>query len=198
MRAWQFPLTDTPVNVGSKVAVVGGGNTAMDAARTALRLGAKEVHLVYRRSREEMPAREEEIIHAMAEGVKLTALTSPLKLIGDEKGFVKGMECVKMSLVEPDATGRRSVKEIPDSNFTIDIDMAIIAIGLSPNPLLAELTGGLEALPDGHLKIDDNFMTTIPGVFAGGDIVGGDTVIRAMGMGKKAARAIDAYLKAHS
>jgi glutamate synthase (NADPH/NADH) small chain len=198
MKAWQFPATDTPVYTGSKVAVVGGGNTAMDAARTAMRLGAAEVHLVYRRSREEMPARVEEIEHAIQEGVKLDALTSPLRLIGDEKGFVTGMECLKMELGEPDKTGRRSPVEIPNSNFVLDINMTIIAIGLSPNPVLPSLTKGLETLPDGHLKIDDKFMTSIPGVFAGGDIVGGDTVIRAMGMGKKAARSIDEYLKAHS
>ncbi len=198
MKAWKFPVSDTPVYTGSKVAVVGGGNTAMDAARTAKRLGAAEVHLVYRRGREEMPARVEEIAHAIEEGVQLDALTAPVRLIGDEKGFVVGMECLKMELGEPDKTGRRSPVEILDSHFVLDINMAIIAIGLSPNPVLPSLTKGLETLPDGHLKIDDTFMTSIPGVFAGGDIVGGDTVIRAMGMGKKAARAIDEYLKAHS
>jgi len=198
MRAWQFPAYDTPVFIGGKVAVVGGGNTAMDAARVALRLGAKEVRLVYRRSRSEMPAREEEIQHAHEEGIHFEVLANPTRFIGNDAGFVKSLECIKMSLAEPDASGRRKPVEIAGSNFTIDIDMAIIAIGLSPNPVLPFLTKGLETMPDGHLKIDDNFMTTIPGVFAGGDIVGGDTVIRAMGMGKKAAQQIDHYLKTHS
>jgi glutamate synthase (NADPH/NADH) small chain len=194
MHGWQFPTHDTPIHIGSKVAIVGGGNTAMDAARTALRLGAKEVSLVYRRSREEMPARVEEALHAEQEGVKFLMLTAPTQLMGDEKGFVTSMACVQMALGEPDKSGRRSAKAVEGSQFTLDIDMAVIAIGLSPNPVLPSLTKGLETLPDGHLKIDAQFMTAIPGVFAGGDIVGGDTVIRAMGMGKQAARAIHEYL----
>lgn len=195
MRGFEFPEFDTPVWIGEKVVVVGGGNTAMDAARTSLRLGAKEVTLVYRRSRDEMPARVEEVHHAEEEGIKFMMLTNPVKFTGDEKGFVKEMECVKMELGAPDESGRRRPVVIPGSNFTMPVNMAVIAIGLSPNPVLPSLTKGLETDKWGHLKIDDNFMTTIPGVFAGGDIVGGETVIQAMGMGKRAARAMDSWLK---
>lgn len=195
MRGFEFPNYDTPVFIGKKVVVVGGGNTAMDAARTSLRLGAEEVTLAYRRSMEEMPARVEEVHHAEEEGIKFMMLTNPVKFIGDEKGFVTAMEAVKMELGEPDESGRRRPKVIPGSNFTMPVNMAVIAIGLSPNPVLPSLTKGLERDKWGHLIIDDNFMTTLPGVFAGGDIVGGETVIQAMGMGKRAARAMDAYLK---
>ncbi|MFH1369083.1 MAG: NADPH-dependent glutamate synthase [Elusimicrobiota bacterium] len=195
MRGFEFPEYDTPVWIGEKVAVIGGGNTAMDAARTSLRLGAKEVTLVYRRSREEMPARVEEAHHAEEEGIKFMMLTAPVRFTGDEKGFIKEMECVKMELGEPDESGRRRPKVIQGSNFKMPVDMVIMAIGLSPNPILPSLTKGLERDSAGHLIIDDKFMTTLPGVFAGGDIVGGETVIQAMGMGKRAARYIDEFLK---
>ncbi|MBN1824147.1 MAG: NADPH-dependent glutamate synthase [Endomicrobiales bacterium] len=195
MRAFEFPLYDTPIYVGGHVVVIGGGNTAIDAARTALRLGAEEVNLVYRRSEQELPARREEVVHAQEEGVRLRLLTNPVKFSGDENGFVKEMECVKMELGDPDSSGRRRPKLIQNSNFTIRTDMAIIAIGLSPNPVLPSLTEKLERDDEGHLKIDDKYMTSIKGVFAGGDIVGGETVIQAMGMGKKAARSMNEYLK---
>jgi len=195
MRANEFPDHDTPIYIGRNVVVIGGGNTAMDAARTALRLGAKTVTLVYRRSEDELPARKEEVKHAKEEGIKFRLLTNPVRFLGNEKGFVERMECLSMELGEPDQSGRRRPKPVEGSNFFMPADMAIIAIGLAPNPVLPSLTGGLETDEDGHLKIDVAFMTTIQGVFAGGDIVGGDTVISAMGMGKKAARSIDAYVK---
>jgi glutamate synthase (NADPH/NADH) small chain len=194
MGAYEFPEHDTPVYTGNSVVVVGGGNTAMDSARTALRLGAREVTLVYRRSENEMPARKEEVRHAKEEGIQFQLLTNPVRFIGDDKGFVNGVECVKMALGEPDASGRRTPQIIPDSNYVIPADTVILAIGLSPNPVLPSLTKGLETDRHGHLTIDEHYMTTLPGVFAGGDIVGGDTVIQAMGMGKKAARSIVRYL----
>jgi glutamate synthase (NADPH/NADH) small chain len=195
MEAYKFPEHDTPINIGKKVAVIGGGNTAMDSARTALRLGAEEVTLIYRRTEKEMPARIEEFHHAAEEGVKFMFLTTPVKYTGDEKGYVKEMECVKMELAESDESGRRSAKVIPGSNFKIAVDLVVVAIGLSPNPLLPSLTSALKTDSKGEIVIDDNFMTSIKGVFAGGDIVGGETVIQAMGMGKRAARSIDNYLK---
>lgn len=195
MRAFEFPRQDTPVYAGKQVCVIGGGNTAMDAARTALRLGSEKVTLVYRRSREEMPARTEEVHHAMEEGIEFQFLTAPVRFIGDDKGFVREIECVRMELTEPDADGRRKARPIEGSNFIIPADMAIIAIGLNPNPVLPSLTPGLKTDDRGHLIIDDNAHTTLDGVFAGGDITGGDTVIRAMGMGKRAARSICQYLK---
>jgi glutamate synthase (NADPH/NADH) small chain len=194
MRANEFPEHDTPIYIGKRVAVIGGGNTAMDSARTALRLGGQEVTLVYRRSGEEMPARAEEAHHAEEEGIKFMFLTNPLRFMGDEKGFVRKMECIKMELGEPDQSGRRRPKVIPGSNFTMDVDMVVMAIGLSPNPVLPSLTDGLKTKENGDLEIDENFMTSIPGVFAGGDIVGGETVIQAMGMGKRAARAIKQWI----
>jgi len=195
MRAFEFPSYDTPIYIGKEVAVIGGGNTAMDAARTALRLGATSVTLLYRRSREELPARAEEVRHAEEEGVAFEFLANPVRFFADEKGCcVRGIECVKMELGEPDATGRRRPKVIEGSNFTIAADMAVEAIGLKPNPVLPSLTEGLRTDAAGHLVIDEHFMTSIPAVFAGGDIVGGDTVIQAMGMGKRAARAIVEYL----
>jgi len=195
MRSFDFPNYDTPVYKGKKVVVVGGGNTAMDSARTALRLGAENVKLVYRRTEHEMPARKEERHHAMEEGIEFMTLTNPVKFIGDEKGFVKGVECIKMELGEPDESGRRRPKVVPNSNFVIDTDMVVLAIGLNPNPVLPSLTEGLKTDNHGYLIIDDNYMTSIPGVFAGGDIVGGDTVIQAMGMGKQAAKKINEFLK---
>jgi glutamate synthase (NADPH/NADH) small chain len=195
MRSFDFPNYDTPVYKAKNVAVIGGGNTAMDSVRTALRLGAQSVKLIYRRTENEMPARKEERIHAKEEGVEFITLTNPVKFIGDEKKFVKGVECVKMELGEPDESGRRRPKEIKGSNFVIDCDMAILALGLNPNPILPSLTDGLKTDAHGYLIIDEKFMTTIPGVFAGGDIAGGDTVIQAMGMGKQAAKNIDEYVK---
>jgi glutamate synthase (NADPH/NADH) small chain len=195
MCAFDFPHYDTPVYRGKNVIVVGGGNTAMDSARTAIRLGANSVKLIYRRSEEEMPARREERRHAKEEGVEFITLTNPVNFFGDEKKAVKAVECVKMLLGESDESGRRRPYEIEGSNYTIDADMVILALGLHPNPILPSLTKGLNINSHGHIIIDINYMTSIPGIFAGGDIVGGDTVISAMGMGKKAAKAIDNYLK---
>ena len=195
MCTFDFPHYDTPVYRGKNVIVVGGGNTAMDSARTAIRLGANSVKLIYRRSEEEMPARREERRHAKEEGVEFITLTNPVNFFGDEKKAVKAVECVKMLLGESDESGRRRPYEIEGSNYTIDADMVILALGLHPNPILPSLTKGLNTNSHGHIVIDVNYMTSISGIFAGGDIVGGDTVISAMGMGKKAAKAIDNYLK---
>jgi glutamate synthase (NADPH/NADH) small chain len=195
MKAFDFPNYDTPVYSGKKLVVIGGGNTAMDSARTAVRLGANSVKLVYRRSEGEMPARLEERRHAKEEGVEFVMLTNPIKFIGNEKKAVKAVDCIKMELGEPDKSGRRRPCRIEGSNYTIDADMVVLALGLHPNPILPSLTEGLNINSHGHIIIDENHMTSIPGIFAGGDIVGGDTVISAMGMGKKAAKAIDNYLK---
>jgi glutamate synthase (NADPH/NADH) small chain len=195
MRSYDFPDYDTPVYKGKSVVVVGGGNTAMDSARTALRLGAGSVKLIYRRTEKEMPARKEEWLHAKEEGIEFITLTNPIKFIGDEKKFVKAVECVKMELGDYDDSGRRRPQEVKGSNYTIEADTVILALGLHPNPILPLLTEGLNTDSRGYIIIDDNYMTSISGVFAGGDIVGGDTVIEAMGMGKKAARAIADYLK---
>jgi len=196
MKAYLFPEYDTPVRVGSKVAVVGGGNVAMDSARVSKRLGA-DVYLVYRRSREEMPARAEEAHHAQEEGIDFRLLTNPVKVIGDENGWVKGIECVKMELGDPDASGRRRPVEIKGSNYVIDVDVVIIAIGQGPNPILTSTTPGLQLRKSGNIDADpETGKTNREGVFAGGDIVtGAATVILAMGAGKKAAVAIDEYLK---
>ncbi|EFG86075.1 pyridine nucleotide-disulfide oxidoreductase [Clostridium carboxidivorans P7] len=186
---------DTPIKVGEKVAVVGGGNVAMDAARTALRLGA-EVHIVYRRSEEELPARVEEVHHAKEEGVILDILTNPTEIIGDENGWVKGMKCVRMELGEPDASGRRRPAEIKGSEFIMDVDTVIMSLGTSPNPLISSTTKGLEI--NKHKCIvaeEETGLTSRQLVYAGGDAVtGAATVILAMGAGKKAAKAIDEYL----
>ncbi|MCA6071216.1 MAG: NADPH-dependent glutamate synthase [Endomicrobium sp.] len=195
MRSFDFPNFDTPVYKGKNVVVVGGGNTAMDSARTAMRLGAEGVKLVYRRSENEMPARKEEQRHAKEEGIEFVTLTNPVRFIGDERKFVQFVECVKMELGESDESGRKHPKEVEGSNHVMEADMVILALGLHPNPILSSLTKGLNTNTKGHIIIDDNFMTSMPGIFAGGDIVGGDTVIEAMGMGKKAARAMDKYLK---
>ncbi|MCA6070235.1 MAG: NADPH-dependent glutamate synthase [Endomicrobium sp.] len=195
MRSFDFPNFDTPVYKGKNVVVVGGGNTAIDSARTAMRLSAESVKLVYRRSENEMPARKEEQRHAKEEGIEFVTLTNPVKFIGDEKKFVQSVECVKMELGKPDESGRRCSKEVEGSSYLIEADMVILALGLHPNPILSSLTKGLNTNTKGYIIIDDNFMTSMPGIFAGGDIVGGDTVIEAMGMGKKAARAMDKYLK---
>lgn len=185
----------TPIYVGGKVCVVGGGNVAMDAARTALRLGA-EVTVVYRRTEKELPARAEEVHHAKEEGIEFRMLTNPVEIMGDEKGWVTGIKCEQMELGEPDASGRRSPVAVPDSHFVMDTDVVIMALGTSPNPLIAQTTPGLERNRKGGIVADENGMTTREGVFAGGDAVtGAATVIMAMGAGRKAAAAIDEYLK---
>ncbi|MBA4508283.1 NADPH-dependent glutamate synthase [Clostridium sporogenes] len=186
---------DTPIKVGQKVAVVGGGNVAMDAARTALRLGA-EVHIVYRRSEEELPARVEEVHHAKEEGIIFNLLTNPVEILEDEKGWVKGMKCIKMELGEPDQSGRRRPVEIKGSEFTMDVDTVIMSLGTSPNPLIASTTKGLEINKRKCLVAEEETgLTTREGVYAGGDAVtGAATVILAMGAGKQAANAIDEYL----
>ena len=198
MKAYRFPEYLTPVRAGKRVAVVGGGNVAMDAARCALRLGAEKVMIVYRRGEEEMPARREEIEHAREEGVEFALLTNPVKFTGDENGSVTGMTCVRMALGEPDAPGRRRPAPVPGSEFETEISCAVIAIGNSPNPLIAQTTPGLETQKWGGIVVKgDTLATSVPGVYAGGDAVtGAATVILAMGAGKKAAREIDEYLRA--
>ncbi|WP_139905533.1 NADPH-dependent glutamate synthase [Clostridium thermarum] len=185
----------TPIRVGKKVAVVGGGNVAMDAARTAARLGA-EVHVVYRRSEAELPARMEEVHHAKEEGIIFDVLTNPIEILADENGWVKGMKCIRMMLGEPDASGRRKPIEIPDSEFIMDVDTVIMSLGTSPNPLISSTTKGLQT--NKHRCIvaqEETGATSREGVYAGGDAVtGAATVILAMGAGKKAAKAIDEYL----
>ncbi len=197
MKANRFPEYDTPVRKGKKVAVLGAGNVAFDAARVALRLGAEDVTITYRRSEKEMPARVEEIEHAKEEGVKIKLLTLPVRFLGDERGWVKGMECIRMRLSElPDESGRRSPLPIEGSEFTMEVDTVIVAVGQGPNPLLPSYTPNLKITPRGHILVDEDGVTAILGVFAGGDIVPGEaTVIDAMGQGKRAARAIDRYLK---
>ncbi len=197
MRAFRFPEYGTPLKQPVKVAVIGAGNTAMDCARTALRVGAEEVNIVYRRSRTEMPARAEEIENAEEEGVKLRLLTNPVRFIGNDEGWLTAMECLQMELGEPDDSGRRRPVPIPGSEFILDVDTAIIAIGQSPNPLIRSTTDGLETQKWGGIIIDEKTgMTSIPGVFAGGDAVtGAATVITAMGAGKVAAAGVDAYIR---
>ena len=187
----------TPIHVGRKVCVVGGGNVAMDAARTALRLGA-EVHVVYRRTEAELPARKEEVHHAMQEGIIFDMLTNPVEIIGNEKGWVSAMKCIKMELGEPDASGRRSPVPVEGSEFEIETDTVIMALGTSSNPLIAKTTAGLETTRRGGIVTDETGETSRPGVFAGGDAVtGAATVILAMGVGRTAAKAIDNYIKNH-
>ncbi len=195
MKAYQFPTSGTPIHVGQKVAVVGGGNVAMDAARTALRLGAEKVYIVYRRSDKELPARLEEIHHAKEEGIDFQFLTAPLAVEGKD-GWVSGLTCIRMELGEPDDSGRRRPVEVPGSDFTLDVDTVIIAIGQGPNPLVQSTTKGMDTNRKGNIVADEQTgATTKPGVFAGGDIVtGAATVILAMGAGKKAAVAIADYL----
>ena len=189
------PTYDTPIYTGRKAVVVGGGNVAMDAVRTAKRLGAESV-IVYRRSEAELPARAEEVHHAKQEGIEFKMLTNPVRVIGDEKGWVKGIECVQMELGEPDESGRRSPIVKEGSNFTIDCDVVIMALGTSPNPLIKSTTKGLDTTRRGCIVADEEGRTSRPGVFAGGDAVtGAATVILAMGAGRKAAKAIDDYLK---
>ncbi len=197
MKAYQFPEFATPIKVGKRVAVVGAGNVAMDAARTALRLGAQESYIVYRRSADEMPARAEEVHHAEEEGVQFKLLTSPVEIQGTEDGWVKGMTCIRYELGEPDASGRRRPIPIEGSEFFMEVDTVVMAIGQGPNPLVPSTTPDMELNPKGTIKADEETgATTKEGVFAGGDIVtGAATVILAMGAGKKAAKAIDRYLK---
>jgi len=196
MKAYQFPEYDTPVKIGKIVATFGAGNVAMDCARTSLRLGAEKSYIIYRRSEKEMPARNEEIHHAEEEGVIFKLLTNPVKFTGDEKGILKEVECLKMELGEPDESGRRRPIPIEGSNFKIKIDTALVAIGQSPNPLIPTTVKGLKIGKWGNVETDEEGRTNIPGIFAGGDIAtGAATVILAMGAGKKAARAIDQYLK---
>lgn len=196
MKAYQFPNYDTPVLVGRNVCVCGGGNVAMDSARSMLRLGAESVTLVYRRTKNELPARAEEVHHALEEGVKLLELTAPIEVLGDDKGWVDGLRCLKMELGEPDASGRRRPVEIKGSEHVVPCDQLIIAIGNGPNPILTKSFPELTLNKRGNIPVDDDMMTNIAGVFAGGDIVtGAATVIEAMGAGKKAAAAIDRYLR---
>ncbi len=185
----------TPIHAGAKCCVVGGGNVAMDAARTALRLGA-DTSIIYRRTEVELPARKEEVHHAKEEGIDFRMLTNPVEIIGDEKGWVKALRCIKMELGEPDESGRRSPGPIPGSEFEIPTETVIMALGTAPNPLIINKTKGLEATRRGGLVADEDGRTTREGIFAGGDAVtGAATVILAMGAGRKAAKAIDEYLK---
>ncbi len=205
MKAYDT-ASQTPIMHAKKVAVVGGGNVAMDAARTALRLGAEKVYIVYRRSLDELPARKEEVEHAMEEGIEFKLLNNPVKILGyrnendkrdPKNGFVTGMECIKMELGEPDASGRRSPVEVKGSEFVLDVDCVIMSIGTSPNPLIKDTTTGLEVNRRGGIVVaEETGQTSREGVFAGGDAVtGAATVILAMGAGKTAAKAIDEYLK---
>lgn len=197
MKAYKFPEYATPIKVGKSVAVIGGGNVAMDAARTALRLGAKKVAIVYRRSEAELPARSEEVEHAKEEGIEFKLLNNPVAITGDEAGWVKSMRCVKMELGEPDASGRRRPVPIAGSEFDMPVDTVIVAIGTGPNPIMAHTTPDLELTKRGNIAADEETgATSKAGVFAGGDIVtGAATVILAMGAGRKAAKAIDEYLQ---
>ncbi|UCD16912.1 MAG: NADPH-dependent glutamate synthase [Candidatus Zixiibacteriota bacterium] len=196
MAAYDFPEHDTPIFVGKNVAVLGGGNTAMDSVRTSLRLGAQNGYIVYRRSRKEMPARIEEIHHAEQEGVQFHFLTNPVRYIGNDEGWVTDMECIKMELGEPDASGRRRPIPIEGSNFVIPVDTVVVAVGNSSNPLIPRTTPGLETNKWGNIVVNEKtMMSSRPGIFAGGDIVtGGATVILAAGAGKVAARAIHKYV----
>ncbi len=197
MKAYRFPEYDTPIKRGRRVAVIGGGNTAMDAARCSLRLGAEAVYDVYRRSRAEMPARIEEIENAEAEGIEFHFLVNPVRIIGDETGWVKAMECIRTELGEPDESGRRRPVPVEGSEFTLDVDIVVIAVGQSPNPLIPQTTPGIEVGRWGNVVVDpETGKTSMKGVFAGGDIVTGEaTVILAMGAGRVAAKAMDDYLR---
>jgi glutamate synthase (NADPH/NADH) small chain len=197
MKAYRFPEYDTPIARGKNVGVIGGGNVTMDSARTALRLGAENVYVIYRRTEVEMPARIEEVHHAKEEGVQFKLLTNPVEYIGDENGWVKGAKCIRMELGEPDDSGRRRPVPIKDSEFVIDVDMVVVAIGTMANPVIPVTTPGLETNRRGYIVTkDETGETSREGIYAGGDIVTGSaTVILAMGAAKKAARAIDEYLK---
>jgi len=195
MKAYLFPEYDTPIRLGKKVVVIGGGNVAMDCARSSMRLGS-EVCLLYRRSRNELPARQEEIENAEEEGLVCKFLAAPMEFYGDEKGWVKAMKVIAMELTEPDAKGRRGVKEVPGSEFTMDVDTVIIAIGQTPNPIIQSTTGGLQSDPKrGTICVNEVGKTSLDGVYAGGDVAtGAATVISAMGAGKRAAKAMHEYL----
>ncbi|MCX7626763.1 MAG: NADPH-dependent glutamate synthase [Candidatus Sumerlaeaceae bacterium] len=196
MKAFLFPEYDTPVYCGKHVAVIGGGNTAMDAARTAKRLGPEKVYIVYRRSEKEMPARREEIEHAKEEGIEFMCLTAPVAYHSNSRGWVEEMECIRMELSEPDESGRRRPVPVPNSNFRVPVDTVIVAIGAKTNDLIVKTTGGLTVAKKGYLLVDpETQMTTRPGIFAGGDIAGGEaTVIAAMGQGRVAAHSIHRYV----
>ena len=198
MKAYQFGKgADTPIAISKRVAVLGGGNVAMDSARTAVRLGAEKVYLVYRRSEKEMPARIEEVHHAKEEGVEFCILQSPKRILGNDDGYVTGMECLKYELGEPDDSGRRRPIPLEGSEFTIDVDTVIVAIGNGANPLIGQTTPGLELNKWGNIVVDEKCKTSLEGVYAGGDIVlGAATVILAMGQGRTAAAAINEYLAA--
>ncbi len=198
MRAYDWPNAKTPINIGKRVAVIGGGNVAMDAARSAKRLGAEHVYIIYRRSEEELPARVEEVHHAKEEGIEFMLLNNPVRILDDGRGWVKGIELIKMELGEPDASGRRRPQPIPGSEHVIDLESVIIAIGQSPNPLLRETTPDLNCESWGGIIVDEESLATSKeGVYAGGDAVtGAATVILAMGAGKTAAASIDAYIQA--
>jgi glutamate synthase (NADPH/NADH) small chain len=197
MKAYDFPHYDTPVFMGKRAAVIGGGNVAMDGVRTAKRLGAERAAIIYRRSRAEMPARIEEAHHAEEEGIDFHLLTTPIRYIGDEQGRVKAMECQKMGLGEPDSSGRRRPVPIEGSEFIMDVDLVVVAIGQSPNPLISQAMPELKMGKWGNVDVNGETMATnIPGVYAGGDIIrGGATVILAMGDGRIAAAEMDKYLR---
>ncbi|MBU4377435.1 MAG: NADPH-dependent glutamate synthase [Candidatus Omnitrophica bacterium] len=196
MKAYRFPEYDTPVKIGKRVGVIGGGNVAFDSARCAKRLGAEEVYIIYRRSRDEMPARHDEIKNAEEEGIIFNLLTNPVKCHGDEKGWLREVELVKNELGEPDASGRRSPVLIKGSNYRIPMDTIVVAIGQGPNPLLLDTIPEVKLNERGYIATDENCQTSAPDIFAGGDIVtGAATVILAMGAGKKAAKSIDKFLK---
>ena len=195
MKAYQFPSWDTPIKLGKKVAVLGGGNVAMDGARTALRLGAEESWIVYRRSKEELPARHEEAEHAEEEGVKFALLTSPVEIVQNEDGWVTGMNCIRYELGEPDASGRRRPVPVEGSEYFLEVDTVVVAIGQGPNPLVPRTTKGLEITKRGNIVADEKAATSKPGVYAGGDVVtGAATVILAMGAGRVGANSIHEYL----
>ncbi|MCX6894368.1 MAG: NADPH-dependent glutamate synthase [Verrucomicrobia bacterium] len=197
MAAYQFPHAGTPVLRGQRVAVIGGGNVAMDAVRTARRLGAEEAMIVYRRTHAELPARAEEVHHAEEEGIRFEFLTAPVAVVGSEKRWVTGLKCVRMKLGQQDASGRARPEPVAGSEFVLPCDVVVVAIGTRANPLLTSTCPDLKLNKYGNILADSNHMTNLPGVFAGGDIVrGAATVILAMGDGKRAAQAIDAYLKA--
>jgi glutamate synthase (NADPH/NADH) small chain len=196
MAGYQHPSADTPVGMGRNVAVIGAGNTAMDACRVSLRMGAENVYCVYRRTKKESPARAEEVHHAEEEGVQFNWLTAPVEIIGDERGWVKAMRCIRMELGEPDSSGRRRPIPVAGSEFIFEVDTVVYAIGTSANPIIAKTTPGLKLNKRGYIDVDpETQMTSIPGVFAGGDIVtGGATVILAMGAGRKAAGSMLKYM----
>ena len=196
MKSYRFPAFDTPIKVGKNVAVIGGGNVAMDSARCALRLGAEHVYIIYRRSREEIPARQEELLNAEEEGITCKFLASPTRFIGDDQGRIKGIELVTMELGEPDESGRCKPTPIKGSEFVMDVDTVIVAIGRTPNPILQKVTKGLETTKRGTIVTDpETGRTSLEGVYAGGDIMTGEaTVISAMGSGRRSAKAIHEYL----